>query len=75
MLEIKNLCKTYRRNQTKANIDINATIQEGDLVGLIGPNGSVWLDGKLISDKGNKPSADIAFFNQKYMLLESHTAF
>lgn len=94
MLEIKNLCKTYRRNQTKANIDINATIQEGDLVGLIGPNGSgkttlvrqivglskptsgsIWLDGKLISDKGNKPSADIAFFNQKYMLLESHTAF
>ncbi|AZR72043.1 hypothetical protein BBF96_00715 [Anoxybacter fermentans] len=36
--KITNLCKTYKKGSVIANKDINLTIKEGEIFGLLGPN-------------------------------------
>jgi len=44
VIETKNLCKTYRsifsRHEVKALIDLNLEVYQGEIFGLLGPNGS-----------------------------------
>lgn len=40
LLEIKDICKVYRRGKVKANDNINLSIAEGEVFGLLGPNGA-----------------------------------
>ncbi len=40
LLEIKNICKVYRRGKVKANDNINFSVAEGEIFGLLGPNGA-----------------------------------
>ena len=40
IIEIKNLCKVYKKGNVVALNDINLSINKGDFVGLLGPNGA-----------------------------------
>lgn len=59
MIEIKNVTKTYNNNPTAAVSDLSFTAAAGEIVGIIGPNGSgktttmKMLTGVLKPDKGS----------------------
>ena len=38
LLEVKNVSKSF--GGVKANVDISVSVEQGSIVGLIGPNGS-----------------------------------
>jgi len=40
LLEIKDVCKVYRRGKVKANDNINLSVAAGEVFGLLGPNGA-----------------------------------
>lgn len=40
IIEIKNLCKVYKKGNTVALNNINLSVTKGDFVGLLGPNGA-----------------------------------
>ena len=40
LLEVKDVCKIYRRGKVKANDNINLSVAEGEVFGLLGPNGA-----------------------------------
>jgi ABC-2 type transport system ATP-binding protein len=40
LLEIKDICKIYRRGRVKANDNMNLSVAEGEVFGLLGPNGA-----------------------------------
>ena len=67
VLEVKNLCKTYVVNKIQNNVlrNINFTVNEGELIAIMGPSGS----GKstlLYTISGMEPfNAGEVIFNQK----------
>ncbi len=40
LLEIKDICKVYRRGKVKANDNMNLSADKGEVFGLLGPNGA-----------------------------------
>ena len=40
LLEIKDICKIYRRGKVKANDNISLSVAKGEVFGLLGPNGA-----------------------------------
>ena len=40
LLEIKDVCKIYRRGKIKANDNMSLSVAEGEIFGLLGPNGA-----------------------------------
>jgi len=40
LLEVKDVCKVYRRGKVKANDNINLSVASGEVFGLLGPNGA-----------------------------------
>ena len=40
LLEIKDVCKVYRRGKVKANDNVSLSLAEGEVFGLLGPNGA-----------------------------------
>jgi len=59
MIEIKDMCKTFRRNKEKTLDNINLQIHSGAIVGIIGENGAgkttlmKAMTGLLVTDQGS----------------------
>ncbi|WP_295513892.1 ABC transporter ATP-binding protein [uncultured Streptococcus sp.] len=72
MIEVKGLGKRYKGNDFYSLKNANFTIEEGDIVGLVGKNGSGKSNLLKLLAKSQNPTEGTVFFNGKDIFKEDN---
>ena len=72
IIEVKGLGKRYKGNDFYSLKNANFTIEEGDIVGLVGKNGSEKSTLLKLLAKSQNPTEGTVFFNGKDIFKEEN---
>ncbi len=72
MLKLNNIYKTYKNSDKIILNDINLTVAEGEIVGLLGKNGAGKTTLMKIIAKSKKPTSGTVYINNINIFNESN---